>query len=70
MPDHDPLDAGNLLDPIQADLPIVVTKKDWVKLRRRNDVGDRQIWIAQDELRIEPAEDFRRWLLEALQAAH
>lgn len=41
LPDHDPLTAGNLLAPFAADLPILVTAKDWVKLRARPDAGSR-----------------------------
>jgi tetraacyldisaccharide 4'-kinase len=33
-PDHDPLNAGNLLDEFDPTQWIIVTHKDWVKLRR------------------------------------
>ncbi len=66
LPDHDPLDAGNLFDGLPANLPIVVTLKDWVKLREREDVGSRAIWVARQRIRIEPEEEFRRWLAARL----
>jgi tetraacyldisaccharide 4'-kinase len=60
LPDHDPLTDGNLLDGLEG--PIVVTRKDWVKLRERGDVESFDIVIADREITIEPAEDFRIWL--------
>lgn len=60
--DHDPLDGGNLLESFPADLPIVVTAKDWVKLSRRKDVGSRQILVATHQVRVEPEAEFKEWL--------
>jgi tetraacyldisaccharide 4'-kinase len=66
LPDHDPLTAGNLFDGMDPALPVVVTAKDWVKLRARKDLGDRQILVAQHSVRVEPADAFRAWLAERL----
>ncbi|RYG47469.1 tetraacyldisaccharide 4'-kinase [bacterium] len=66
LPDHDPLTAGTLFDGLPPDLPIVTTEKDWVKLRRRPDVGDRDIRVAVRKVRIEPEAEFRAWLTERL----
>lgn len=66
LPDHDPMDAGNLLSQFEPGLPIVVTAKDWVKLRERTDVSEHEFWIADYDLRIEPASRFRDWLHAAL----
>lgn len=66
LPDHDPLDAGNLLAPLNPNLPLVITAKDWVKLQKRQDLGARQIWIARQEARIEPEANFRSWLAQKL----
>jgi tetraacyldisaccharide 4'-kinase len=66
LKDHDPLDAGNLFASLNPDLPVVVTAKDWVKLRNRPDLGGRQILIARQEARIEPEAEFREWLLRKL----
>lgn len=61
-PDHDPLTEGNLLSSFQAGATVVVTGKDWVKLRRRPDIGTLDIAIATREVAIEPRDSFRDWL--------
>lgn len=66
LPDHDPMTAGTLLDRFPLDRPLVVTGKDWVKLRQRNDLGRRTILIATHEVRIEPEELFRQWIKSRL----
>lgn len=66
LPDHDPLTAGTLLSPFPADRPIVVTAKDWVKLRERPDVGERRFLIARHAVQIQPATEFRSWLKQIL----
>ncbi|MBI1757337.1 MAG: tetraacyldisaccharide 4'-kinase [Fimbriimonas ginsengisoli] len=66
LPDHDPLDAGNLFEGWPDDRPIAVTCKDWVKLRERPDVAERSILIAYHEVWAEPREEFRKWLLGKL----
>lgn len=64
--DHDPLDAGNLFAPLSKDLPVIVTAKDWVKLRRRSDLAGWDWLIARHSVTVEPADAFRRWLQEKL----
>lgn len=66
MPDHDPLNAGTLLERFSPEIPTVVTAKDWVKLRERKDVNERPWLIARHEVRLEPADELRRWLDERL----
>jgi tetraacyldisaccharide 4'-kinase len=66
FPDHSPLDAGTLLDGISADVPIVVTAKDWVKLARRPDISGYRIVVARYSVHVEPAADFKIWLQERL----
>lgn len=66
LPDHDPLTAGTLFDGLPADLPLIVTAKDWVKLRDRSDIGNRQILVAMQEARIEPEDEFKAWLRSKL----
>ncbi len=61
-PDHDPLADGNLLSGLPPGLPIVVTGKDWVKLRERSDVGRYDIAIASHEVSIAPPDEFTSWL--------
>lgn len=66
LPDHDPMDRGNLLDSLSPDLPLVVTAKDWVKLRSRSDLAKYQVLIACQEACIEPETEFRAWLAKRL----
>ncbi|RYG34783.1 tetraacyldisaccharide 4'-kinase [bacterium] len=66
LPDHDPLTAGTLFDGLPPDLPIVTTEKDWVKLRQRLDIGERDVRVAVRKVRIEPEAEFRGWLAERL----
>jgi tetraacyldisaccharide 4'-kinase len=64
--DHDPLTSGTLFDQVPAGLPIVVTMKDWVKLRHRSDLSEREILVATQEVCVEPEAEFRNWLLAKL----
>lgn len=66
LADHDRLDAGNLLQGLDAALPLIVTAKDWVKLRRRADLGSREVLVADYEVRVTPEEAFAAWLDERL----
>jgi tetraacyldisaccharide 4'-kinase len=66
LPDHDRLQAGNLFAGLSPEAPLVVTAKDWVKLRERSDLGRREILIARHQVRVEPADEFRNWLLHKL----
>lgn len=64
--DHDSLDAGTLLDGFPTDKPLVVTSKDWVKLRLRMDLEGREIWIAHQTVKVEPEPEFIAWLKQRL----
>lgn len=64
--DHDPLSRGNLLECLPEGRSVVVTAKDWVKLRERTDVGLRRWIVARHAVRVVPAEAFQAWLLERL----
>ena len=66
LPDHDPLTGGNLFDGMDPSLPVVVTAKDWVKLRARPDVSERRVLVARHSVRVEPADGFRAWLAERI----
>jgi tetraacyldisaccharide 4'-kinase len=68
MPDHDQLTAGNLFDGLDCSVPIVVTSKDWVKLKGRSDLSGWQILIAQQDVEIEPQAEFINWLIHQLSA--
>jgi len=62
QPDHDPLDGGSLWDTLSGEEPIVVSAKDWVKLRQRVDIGGKPVIVAHRTVRIEPEAEFRAWL--------
>ncbi|MBS1721205.1 MAG: tetraacyldisaccharide 4'-kinase [Armatimonadetes bacterium] len=66
LPDHDPMTSDDLWDGLRADLPIVVTPKDWVKLRERSDLAGRRIGIVRHRVHVEPEDRFRDWLREKL----
>ncbi|MDR3688374.1 MAG: tetraacyldisaccharide 4'-kinase [Fimbriimonas sp.] len=66
LPDHDPLTGGTLLDTFPQHLPIVVTAKDWVKLRSREDVAKPRFLIALRKVRVEPEAEFKVWLKNRL----
>lgn len=60
--DHDRLDAPNLLSRFPIDTPIVVTAKDWVKLRGRGDISAHQFVIALQNISLEPLALVDSWL--------
>jgi tetraacyldisaccharide 4'-kinase len=62
LPDHDTLTAGTLFDGIDLSIPLVVTAKDWVKLKRRTDLGDLNAVIALQDVSVEPEAPFAEWL--------
>jgi tetraacyldisaccharide 4'-kinase len=64
--DHDPLNAGNLFDALPKGVPVVVTAKDWVKIRQRPDWESREFLIASHDIRIEPEVEFKSWLIESI----
>ncbi len=66
LPDHDDLQAGNLLAPVPVAMPIITTQKDWVKLSERTDIAERKIVVAKHSVRIEPADEFFAWIEERL----
>lgn len=66
-PDHDPLDASDLLARIPAGRAIVTTAKDWGKLIGRSDVEGRRVLTLTREARIEPTGAFAAWLQERVE---
>jgi tetraacyldisaccharide 4'-kinase len=68
MPDHDPLTGGTLFSEMPGPAPIVVTAKDWVKLKDRSDIATRTFLILDHQVRIEPEEEFKSWLKDKLDA--
>lgn len=66
LSDHDPLTAGNLFATFKPELPIMVTAKDWVKLRGRDIINGWKIWIGHYDVSIEPQHEFRAVLQKKL----
>ncbi len=66
LTDHDDLMGKKLFAGFDATLPVVVTEKDWVKLKQRTDLGIWTILVASYEVQLEPADKFREWLKEKL----
>lgn len=66
LPDHDRLRQPDLLKPFDPGRPLIVTAKDWVKLRSRDDLGTRTVYAAGYEIFVRPEESFRDWLLERI----
>ncbi len=64
LPDHDPLQGGTLLASLEGKKALVITAKDWVKLRQRSDLDRVNVVIALQTLVIEPQEAFDRWLIQ------
>jgi len=64
-PDHDPLNDPELFSRHNGKV-VIVTMKDWVKLRTREDLNKSQIVIARRQASIEPKEEFIQWLKERI----
>lgn len=68
LPDHDPLDRADLLEGLDPKLPLIVTAKDWVKLRERSDIGTWDVRVAGQGCRVEPDAEFWARLAALLDA--
>ncbi len=66
LPDHSPLTDGNLFGELPPNEPVIVTLKDWVKLRERNDLGGRNILVARHAVVVEPRTEFVEWIRHKL----
>lgn len=66
LQDHDPMKSKNLFEGLDPTMPVVVTEKDWVKLKHRSDLGYWNIMVATYDVEIEPAPLFREWLKNRL----
>lgn len=60
-PDHDTMTE---LPVRQNELPWILTRKDWMKVRRHSRVGDLRFVVVDRRAFIEPAEEFIDWLIE------
>jgi tetraacyldisaccharide 4'-kinase len=61
LTDHDPL-MGEFLTALGVDRPLVVTAKDFVKLRVRQDLTGRDVVVADYRVRLMEPEVFGDWL--------
>lgn len=66
LPDHAPLSARYLRNLGLGKRPLVVTAKDWVKLRRERADLPGPVLVAHQRVRIEPEEIFRQSLFDHL----
>lgn len=66
LPDHSPLTDGNLFGELPPNEPIIVTLKDWVKLRERNDLEGRTLLVARHGVTVEPRAEFVDWIRHKL----
>jgi tetraacyldisaccharide 4'-kinase len=65
LPDHDDLSSGTLFDRLPEGEPIIVTAKDWVKLRDRRDLPE-SVYIGLEDVSVQPSADFQLWLNKRL----
>jgi tetraacyldisaccharide 4'-kinase len=65
LPDHDPLTAGTLLEGLSSPW-VVVTAKDWVKLRSRGDLDLSRIVVALQQVTVEPAAEFEAFVWQRI----
>lgn len=68
LPDHDDLQDKLLFSGFDAEVPIVVTEKDWVKIMHRSDLDKWTLLVAMYDQPIEPADRFKEWLKGKLDA--
>lgn len=66
LPDHDPLDASDLLTDFPEGGLVLTTPKDWVKLSLRSDVARFRWGIVRREARVYPGDAFAGWLRERI----
>jgi tetraacyldisaccharide 4'-kinase len=66
LPDHSALTDGNLFDELPPSAPLIVTLKDWVKLRERNDLDGRNILVARHGVSVAPPTEFVEWIRHKL----
>jgi tetraacyldisaccharide 4'-kinase len=68
--DHHPLSDGTLLQQFDPELPILITEKDWVKLRCRPDVDQYTFWVLEHRSSVEPRSAFGDWIHRELEKKH
>lgn len=61
LKDHDPMTNPKLRQTLVPGIPVIVTKKDWMKLKHLPPLGE-EVWVLEREIVIEPRERFMAWL--------
>lgn len=67
LPDHFQFTSGTLAESFEPSLPILVTEKDWTKLKEIPDIQKWQIWAVPENVTIEPQDEFRSWLRKTIE---
>lgn len=62
LPDHAPIPPRYLEASVASGRPLVVTAKDWVKLRPLAEAHGGLVHVARQETVVEPAHEFERWI--------
>jgi tetraacyldisaccharide 4'-kinase len=62
LPDHDPLIEGNLLTELDPRIPLVVTAKDYVKLKNHPDISRFKVAIVNYRVAPRDPESFFSWI--------
>lgn len=62
LTDHDPLDGDDVLVGLGEDRPVVTTAKDFVKLRARQDLSQRDVVVAEYEVELADPDSLWSWL--------
>lgn len=68
FPDHAALSGRYLEDSASARRPVIVTEKDWVKLRREDLPAGSEVWVARRTARVVPKDAFMGWISNRLEA--
>lgn len=68
LPDHAALSGRYLEDSAGARRPVIVTEKDWVKLRREALPAGSEVWVARRTARVVPEDAFMGWIANRLAA--
>ncbi|MCW5942596.1 MAG: tetraacyldisaccharide 4'-kinase [Fimbriimonadaceae bacterium] len=68
LPDHAALTGRYLEGSASARRPVIVTEKDWVKLRREALPSGSEVWVARRTARVVPEDAFMGWISNRLAA--
>ena len=66
LTDHDSMQGAGVLGDFGTERPVVVTAKDFVKLKKWQDLSGRHVVVADYEVQLAEPERFLSWLLERI----